>query len=61
MTDFTCCTSDLQSYLQNAGSLVVAHELLDVADSLPVEPQGKLKNTGVDSISLLQWIFPTQE
>ena len=31
------------------------------ADSLPAEPQGKLKNTGVGSLSLLQWIFPTQE
>ena len=30
-------------------------------DSLPAEPQGKLKNTGVDSLSLLQQIFPTQE
>ena len=31
------------------------------ADSLPTEPQGKPKNTGVGSLSLLQWIFPTQE
>ena len=31
------------------------------ADSLPAEPQEKLKNTGVGSLSLLQWIFPTQE
>ena len=31
------------------------------ADSLPAEPQGKPKNTGVDSLALLQWIFPTQE
>ena len=31
------------------------------ADSLPPEPQGKPKNTGVGSLSLLQWIFPTQE
>ena len=31
------------------------------ADSLPAEPQGKPKNTGVDSLSLLQWIFPIQE
>ena len=27
------------------------------ADSLPAEPPGKPKNTGVDSQSLLQWIF----
>ena len=31
------------------------------ADSLPAEPQGKPKNTGVGSISLLQGIFQTQE
>ena len=31
------------------------------ADSLPVEPQGKPKNTGVCSLSLFQGIFPTQE
>ena len=31
------------------------------ADSLPAEPQGKSKNTGVGSLSLLQRIFPTQE
>ena len=31
------------------------------ADSLPAEPQGKPKDTGVGSLSLLQWIFPTQE
>ena len=31
------------------------------ADSLPSEPPGKLKNTGVGSLSLLQGIFPTQE
>ena len=30
-------------------------------DSLPTEPPGKPKNTGVGSLSLLQGIFPTQE
>ena len=30
-------------------------------DSLPSEPHGKPKNTGLGSLSLLQWIFPTQE
>ena len=30
-------------------------------DSLLSEPPGKLKNTGVSSLSYLQWIFPTQE
>ena len=28
---------------------------------LPAEPQGKPKNTGMGSLSLLQWIFPIQE
>ena len=31
------------------------------ADSLPAEPQGKPKNSRVGGLSLLQWIFPTQE
>ena len=31
------------------------------ANSLPAEPQGKPKNTGVGSLGLLQWIFLTQE
>ena len=30
-------------------------------DSLPAEPQGKPKNTGVGSLSLLQQIFLTEE
>ena len=30
-------------------------------NSLPAEPQAKLKDTGVVSLSLLQRIFPTQE
>ena len=30
-------------------------------DSLPAEPQGDLKGTGVGSLSFLQGIFPTQE
>ena len=30
-------------------------------DSSPAEPQGKPKNTGVDSLSLLQLVFLTQE
>ena len=29
------------------------------ADSLPAEPQGKPKKTGVGTLSLLQGIFPT--
>ena len=31
------------------------------ADFLSAEPQGKPKNTGVGSLPLFQWIFPTQE
>ena len=31
------------------------------ADSLVAEPPGKPKNTGVGSLSLLQWTFPIQE
>ena len=31
------------------------------AHSLPAKPQGKPKNPGVVSLSLLQQIFPTQE
>ena len=30
-------------------------------NSLPAEPQGKPKSTGVGSLSLFQWIFLTQE
>ena len=30
-------------------------------DSLPAEPLGKSKNTGVGSLSILQGIFPTQD
>ena len=30
-------------------------------DSYPAERQGKPQNTGVGSLSLLQWTFPTQE
>ena len=30
-------------------------------DSLPAQPQGKPRNTGVGSLSLPQWIFLTQE
>ena len=30
------------------------------ADSLPAEPPGKLKSTGVGTCSPLQWIFPIQ-
>ena len=33
----------------------------DWADSVPLEPQGKPKNTGVGRLFLVQQIFPTQE
>ena len=32
-----------------------------LAGSLPAEPPGTPKNTGLGSLSLLQWIFPTQK
>ena len=31
------------------------------ASSLPAQPSGKPKNTGVGRLSLLQYVFPTQE
>ena len=43
---------------QSRDQTQVSHML---ADSLPAEPPGKHKNTGVGSLSLLQVIFPTQE
>ena len=46
-------------YLHNPG-IKSRSPALEV-DSLPAEPQGKSKNTGVGSLSLLQLIFPTQE
>ena len=45
--------------LQNPG--IESRSLTLLADSLPVEPQGKPMNTGLGSFSLLQWIFLTQE
>ena len=44
--------------LSNPGIKHRSHALQ--ADSLPAQPPGKPKNTGVGSLSLLQWIFPTQ-
>ena len=46
-------------YLPNPGIEPKSPTLQE--DSLPAEPPGKPKNTGVHSLSLLQWIFPTQE
>ena len=37
------------------------YQVTKQADSLPAEPPGKPRNTGVGSLSLLQWIFLTQE
>ena len=48
----------LQGNLPNPG--IEPRSPTPQADSLPAEPQGS-KNTGVGSLSLLQWIFPTQE
>ena len=43
--------------LPNSGIEPRSPPLLE--DSLPAEPPGKPKNTGVGSLSLLQGIFPT--
>ena len=48
----------LQGNLPNPGTEPRSPALQ--VDSLPVEPQGKPKNTGVGSFSLLQGIFPIQ-
>ena len=45
--------------LPNPG--IKSRSLAFQADSLPAEPPGKPKNTGVGSLSLLQQIFSTQE
>ena len=37
------------------------HESNASMNFLPAEPQGKPKNAGVGSLSLLQWIFLTQK
>ena len=47
------------AYLPNPG--IKPRSLALQADSLPSEPPGKPKNTGVGSLSLLQGIFPIQE
>ena len=49
----------LQGDLLNPG--IELGSLALQVDSLPAEPQGKPKNTGVGSLSLLQGIFSTQE
>ena len=45
--------------LPNPG--IKARSLALQVNSLPAEPQGKPKNSGVGSLSLLQRIFPSQE
>ena len=49
----------LSGDLPNPG--IKSRSLTLQVDSLPAEPQGKAKNTGVCSLSLLQRIFLTQE
>ena len=51
--------SQLRDFLPNSGIKPRSPTLQ--ADSLPAEPQGKPKTTGVGSLSLLQRIFLTQE
>ena len=53
------CHALLQGNLPNPG-IKPRSSTLQV-DSLPTEPPGKPKNTGVGSLSLLQGIFLTQE
>ena len=53
------CHTLLQGDLPNPG--IEPKSPILQADSLPAEPPGKPKNTGVGSLSLLQGIFPTQE
>ena len=48
------------AFLFSRGSSQPMNPTLQV-DSLPAESQGKPKNTGVGSLSLLQGIFPIQE
>ena len=52
-------SSSLPGHLPNPGIEPRSPTLQ--ADSLPAEPQGKPKNTGVGSLSLFQEIFLTQE
>ena len=53
--------SDLYSPWNSLGQRIQPRSPALQVDSLPAEPQGKPKNTGVCSLSLLQWIFLTQE
>ena len=48
------------AFLFSRGFFLIQGSTLQ-AGSLPAEPLGKPKNTGVGSLSLLQRIFPTQE
>ena len=48
------------AFLSSRGSYQPRYPALQ-ADSLPAEPKGKPKNTGVGSLSLVQQIFLTQE
>ena len=54
-----CSLSLLQRNLSNPG--IKTKSSTFQADSLPAEPTGKPKNTGEGSLSLLHWIFPSQE
>ena len=49
----------IPGYLPNPGIELRSPALQ--ADSLPAEPPGKPRSTGVGGLSLLQRIFPTQE
>ena len=59
LSNFTSCHVTSPGDLANPG-IEPRSPTLQVV-SLPAEPQGKSKKIGVGSLSLLQWIFPTQE
>jgi len=63
ITNLKRCTGFIVNLKQKWRSIIISSLLLptfQVGASF-AEPQGKPNNTGVGSLSLLQWIFPTQE
>ena len=48
------------AFFVSKGSFQLRYPTLQ-ADSLPADTHGKPTNTGVGSLSLFQWIFPSQE
>ena len=58
--EYWCGLSLLQG-IKPRDQTQVSHIADNILDSLPAAPQGKPKNTGMGSLSLLQQIFPSQE